>query len=690
REHLRNLARHCPIPIFWAGRQLEAEPEADADTAFRRLSFSEGGFTGSVELSPQCARESLVDFVTFGVTVSAERLNLPAVQVAGIVRNDAFRKSLSQTGILRDDLYKSAVELLQRSSQKLLLRTLAEASLSAESVGQALDDPALRREWMRWEERSLPEALAQTVLEPLASDPGEAGRAKAALIERFSLTAFCARAACLARADALKGGDPDPALQALWRAPLLFDLRSRPLSLMDLEEQRRWLGLVPFCDDWDQQPVANLLVARVAIPSDRSFLEAFFGKDAKPMKAAAAAAAPPVMPELDEPNLLLKLPFKSALATGEIGLSLVPHTRASRIRWLRDRRPLAVSAWPLGGLRLEAVVECPSLKSVPQVGAPDAAAAECLSELMTAAPAVYRRLAELYDPRAETPRQAILREHLLDLAAVSWDPGGARWRANDWLDDLKLLRDAGGRMLSMRELREGAARGEKVFLAHSVHPEALQELTAGYPDHGRLLLGGTKLILGIAPPPRPRGPVEPEPAPHPRPPIEPAKPPAARPPAPERANTPPPPAYLADISPSTPRGGSRVGARAPGASAERTDSQDPAAPLRAILRALAASKGCPLPEEEIAALGFGSRPDAGILYRDQSWMLNAAHPMIQLLASRGAADENAAFLVSILYTALNRASPRFTDDDDLKFQMALADLLLEGAPPDDGGAGRTA
>ena len=70
--------------------------------------------------------------------------------------------------------------------------------------------------------------------------------------------------------------------------------------------------------------------------------------------------------------------------------------------------------------------------------------------------------------------------------------------------------------------------------------------------------------------------------------------------------------------------------------------------------------------------------DGGLLdiRGEESWDLNAAHPLTKAMLDCSLPDsEKSAYLASVVYTAANRNLASVTDQDDVKFQQALADQI---------------
>lgn len=64
--------------------------------------------------------------------------------------------------------------------------------------------------------------------------------------------------------------------------------------------------------------------------------------------------------------------------------------------------------------------------------------------------------------------------------------------------------------------------------------------------------------------------------------------------------------------------------------------------------------------------------------KTERWDLDESHPMVEaVLGSLLTDEEKALYLASLVYTAANRSLSYVTDQDDVKFQQALADQLTE-------------
>ncbi|MBI5243166.1 MAG: hypothetical protein HY922_05690 [Elusimicrobia bacterium] len=664
--YVQTLCRHCPIPIQLRRDVINASADPREDPL--RVFFKEQGIRGELALSPGALAFSGIDLVTHGATIAVEQARLSGAQGRGFVCNDGFRKSLSQAGVIKDERYEASLALVQRSSEQLLERAMNFVRGHGAKAGKLLLAPQLRRHWMDWEAQSLAEMILQRF-----SRVDPSGK-EADILRRMSLAVAALRSASSARMKEFKQGRLSP----LWEAPALFDTQGAPLSLRELDDQRLWLGYVPMAEDPLAGGAEGFRIAWIFKDCERRFIQDFF-PNAKFVQSSDFSGA---RPALNEPNLLAAVPFRFGKAVGEIGLSLTPHTRSSRIRWLRDGRPISVSFQQLKGLRIEAAVENPALGRARTVKEETQSAAECLNAIAEAALGAYRKIAAEYDPSQAVPRQAVIREHLLDLATMSWDPERGAWKAHAWLEELALFRDARGSMLSMRELREAAAAGKARRLSASPHPESLREITYGYPDHIQALFGSSKLVTGIEPIQQAKAPAAPPPsASGERPRLSGTAFPKPPPPPKARRKLPAASAPATSVKPAAqelPRTEPQPQSRAEPASAEDL-VLTPQGEFRRWLKDLFLGNASPLQPEQIAAVRLEPLQWEGLIVSASSKevTLNTAHPLIRSLDAAGPLERRLPYLVSIFYTALNRAAPEITDEADIQAQLALVDYLLE-------------
>ena len=652
REFLEHYARHCPIPVTIARARLQVSGEVRGALSAR---FDHNGISGGMFLPEWAPPHSRIDLVTHGVIVAEETLKLPGIQVEGWVRNDGFRKTLSQMGVVKDAFYLQAMGALSQYSQHMLKEAAARAWQKATACGQILADEGMRLCWMPWETANLAERLGSLVA------PGTRGRSvEAAVVREQSVLVSALRQAALhRRADIVAERSADGLHDILADAPVLFDALGRPLSLRPLLAQARWLGHVPTVDSRRVTAQGPLTAVWVVREVDRQFLEAFFPERVRGLRDDAAAVDPAARPVLDDPSLLVKRPFMAGPVSGEVGLSISPHPRTSRLRWIGANGPLGTIVWDLRGLRMEATLHHPGLSALPREQAPTPEARAALSALMAEAPALYQLLAREYAPDEDTPRMAAVREHLMDFMRLTYDAQNLDTPAVPWLARIPLMLDKAGRRVSLEDLRNRSAAGEKTPVRASVHPARLAPLVSGYPDHMAQLFGDSPRIelLGALPPP--------------------AAPPAASAVRlPKTTRHEPKPAKEA-----APRQDVKLPKTArvePAAAAGEDLVADPGEELRAWLSEIKRQGSCSVPEATLAALRLVKRGRGRFIQYmpDSSWELDAGNPLAAPLAAL-APDAAMPYLVSITHSGINRALSGLTDAQDAVFTEALARLALE-------------
>jgi hypothetical protein len=672
-QYLADYCRRCPIPITLSGSSL-AEPSKEPETLIRRR-FSHEGVEGELALRHQWIENSRLEFVIRGVRVATEHPRLPGAQGDGYIRDDAFKKSLSQMGVVKESRYQAALLRAGAQSVELLRDCIAWAWKLAPTVAPCLRAVNGHNLWMPWIGASFRENLKDLLLPhghgampeaPLPEDwPGMLVPA-ASRVYWMSVLMTTLRYACLRlRDDMLAGKDGVPDM--LWDAPVLFDTSGKPLTLKTVTDVSRCLGHVPYLEGSTPGPTGSLATAWIVRPPDLQFLQAFFpGEDTVRRltdEALAAWSETEVSgPKLEEQNLLARLSFRAGDVNGEAGLSVSLHTKFSRIRWLAAGRPLGRTVWPLRGLRLEAVIDDRRLPGSPRPEDPEAA--QAVAELLARVPELYREVAAKYDPMIDVPQHAMLREHLLDFFCFCWDAAGQSCGEYAWLESLPLFREADGRMLSFADIRAAAGSGRKPTLLSSPHPPKLRELATGFPEHAAGLFAGSPWVEAI------------KPIVSPAPKAEEAPPTKVVTPAPKKEEEqpkkqiqePPKEAPVQDMAP------------------------DRTAVLKKWLRALKNTGACPLPDDAVEHVCFRETEGAPLVQFQggSEWGLNLAHPLAKAIASQRGLDTVVPYLVSVYCTGVNRLQRDVTDEEDARLTEALLDIALRTYLPESGRRGRGA
>jgi len=654
RAYLEEFCTHCPVPIELWGHLVNRKP-GRPKLPFR--DFAKVNASGRLELVVGAPEWSTIDLVTFGVTISRQRLLLPGVQASGFVRCDGLRKSLSQMGVVKDERYKETVEILGRESMELLNRTVTQVRRSARPVSRRLAGGGLHR-WMRWELPSFRERLSS-----LFSGSGEDStidRKTAEVIHRAAVGTAALREACLRGRLSMLKDEPGPA-EALWDAPVLFSAGGNALSLRTLEKQRRWLGHVPYVRAVPPAASGRLAAAWAVRPLEVEFLEAFFPGQVQAFKAGSGERPADKRPLLNEEHLLTRQHVGGGPEYGEMGLSISPHPSLSRIRWMSGGQPLGHTVWSLDGLRVEAVMDHPTLSELPRRDVPGKAAVRCVSALVRAAPPLYMKLARKYRPNLDSPRQAAIREHLLDMLAHSWDASKGECPGREWLETLELFRGERGKLFGLKQLRTRSEKNAPVRLAASSHPERLR---ASFPDYSERLRGLLE-AAGLAAKARAASPVPAPAKPRPALPV-PASAGSPRPSGERKGEPPAKQCHSVPPAPVSPE------ARTPVGSLEDE--------LRRWLAELF-TRGVLPKHDAVRSLRLVERDGTVLVKRIRGsvprFELDIRHHMA--LGNDGMSFSKASipYLLSVYYSALNRMFRDITDADDEGFTMALAEMATD-------------
>lgn len=306
---LRAEALYSPVPVRVNGKDVRGA------LRLPRLGRERSEERDGVRFRAAIAREwndSSLTLVSRGVVASRREIVLPAPLVA-VVWHDGLARNASHSDVVEDARYQA------------LLRDLAELS-----------------------ERCA-EGLAEDLL---AGDLGEDSE------QARSLLVHLAR-------------QRKPPLPAIYEsAPLLRDQRGRPLSLADLEAQRRSLGVVPVTEHRLATDVADLRVAWARNAVERALLENRFGKSVQDAASHVLRLmrrqqnvqrweASPRPAELPPGEWILRRRLKEP--AGEIGVSPRDTDAGSVLHVLHQGRLLETRPIP-SALSYVAVLDFPELE----------------------------------------------------------------------------------------------------------------------------------------------------------------------------------------------------------------------------------------------------------------------------------------------------------------------------------------
>ena len=272
----------------------------------------------------------------------------------------------------------------------------------------------------------------------------------------------------------------------------------------------------------------------------------------------------------------------------------------------------------------------------------------------------YEELADRWPPaRPGTEWFDVAQRYVLE-AALRADKDRALFAGWDAvrrrLQSLKLFRCSDGAFTSLDELRDSCKPDGVLRYADPEEPtRSVDAPLLPNPKLVAQLLGVQKLKK-----------LKDAPLPAPAPPSQGFGVPALPASAEAGAAAPPPTTGRVLLEPSTPAPREKEGPPPP-----------PAVALaHKLLLGLRGRKG--LPRHEASALKLGTElPDSPIsIGAKGEWVLDARHPLVvAILESTLPANEQAAYLASVAYTAANRLKHKVSDDDDIRFQDALSSAL---------------
>ncbi|MBI4423922.1 MAG: hypothetical protein HY554_09360 [Elusimicrobia bacterium] len=462
-EQVEKLCRVSPIPL-WLGSQ-EAARLREAP-GIPGLYFEDKEVHGWLTVPPEPLAATALEAYTLGVFVAPTQAQLPRVQVEGYLNDDLFSLSASQTSVSRNTRFRKTMEIAAVCADKLLLKTAEESRPRLEAAAEAVQDTDLLYYWRsriergRAAERPSPlEGAKESVKGALRLLAGVDLKRRNDAIAELQWTA---RATVWLRdaAGRLLGDidkdQKDPLLAALWKAAVLLGVDGKPLSLLELELQRRRLGYIPV----SQRACSQLPFQAVWVTSARDVevLVKRFPDQIRDVSshldtlsvAASAGGARVTLESAGTADVLVRDAFEGCGHRGEVGLSLTPMESGARLTLLQNGAAASFTQLA-SSLRFDAALEKTEEREARALPA----------ALEKAALGLYRRLASEYDCWKTGDRNAAVREHLLDfLLATRPDPSAVPGR---WIESMPLF-DCVDSWIDYERLRAAVRDGRPVFV----------------------------------------------------------------------------------------------------------------------------------------------------------------------------------------------------------------------------------
>lgn len=448
---LREGAALSTLEVSLDGEKLPAWRARGPDD---RELFEDGSTRGWVAVQREPGRESLLELYAQGALVERTALRLPIAQVHARLNDDEFVLNASQSGVVRDAVFKRALARLEAPTRALVGARAAGLARALPRLGPRLLDAALRKRWRDVLEagRERPEgATVGAVIETAASLllavrlDGEA-RAEAAELEQLARDARWLRQLCVERLRRKVKRDDQVDL-ALRSAPLFVDARAAPLSFAELEEQRLRIGHVPFTT----KPGAGLPTRALwAISAGEERLVGdLLGAPTRDATAIVVRERPgggmATFEQAGLPAALIRASLRTeGTLVGEVGLSIAPEARA-RLHLLTEGAPSGLVEDP-GPLRFDAVVTDGerTWSRDPLTTREERLCSALLEQAREQARGLYKRLAEEYELDDLTARGAAIRAHLFDYLTAELAARGpsAPPDESSWIAQEPLFREA--------------------------------------------------------------------------------------------------------------------------------------------------------------------------------------------------------------------------------------------------------
>jgi len=446
-----------------------------------------------------------------GVFVELVEVDLPLVRVDGWINDDGFALNLARSGVVRDIRFNKAMELAASKAGRLLLEKIRAQAGAITEVGRLIRDTLLFRAWGDWLKRG---EVAETVfplrlskglfelLKWLVVNPPEWNSDNANNVWYAARVTAWLREACERNLTDRDKDSTNPTLRALWETPIFLSVDGKPLSLSQLESQRRRLGHVPF--SW--RPFSGVAlpyeVVWLTCEQDRACLSRHFpglerdlsqhlmslAKQVRDSHGAADKGATGLLERAGIFALLIRDGFQAGRFQGEVGLEMSPGERNARVVILRaGKQPSSILLDC--GLRFAAAVERATTKG--GSGNSDTVAESERREVqvsaMQAAGSLYRKLASEYDVKNQTPRNGAIHEHLLDYlveAVGKAAPPASPSEQDRWVESVPLFK-VGKVWLDFARLRLAYEEGQAFYLLQD------QRMVRG--------LDGKSVLAGCAP-----------------------------------------------------------------------------------------------------------------------------------------------------------------------------------------------
>jgi len=256
----RNLLSHArwrcfssPVPVLINNADI---PRGRTETGKQVVYFDEGPLHGSIAVPKWPEQAS-----TLVTAVNNVMLDLPLqaklrhLQVSGYLNNDDFTMNISQTGVVNNSRCSKALAVVAKQVPVLLEHVLRCQEKDLPAAGRAMAYGGMSEYWKNCVESGRPlepgllvgllKGLKNLVLAGLGADEGKWGGSEQFIRETARVTLWL-REACGRLLNFYEKDRYDPLLKSLWQAPLFLTVNAEARSLLQVEEQAKKIGFVPY------------------------------------------------------------------------------------------------------------------------------------------------------------------------------------------------------------------------------------------------------------------------------------------------------------------------------------------------------------------------------------------------------------------------------------------------------------
>jgi hypothetical protein len=429
-----------------------------------------------LNVTPPAMKDSSIMFYSHGVLIEQLKLKLPVAPVVASINDDRFALNASQCGVVRDGVFRHAVQRLDKPCEELIRSEAAALAQSLPAIARRFDQNRARR---AWRERLEPQqdriflisSAADATLSLL--ETVRRGSQKQFFMELQDAVQVVAWLRDVAAASSLLKSTPKAA--ALRAAPLFMGVDGGVLSLGDLADEVRqrsylpysfrpaWGAALPFRALWALWPGEEHLAAQLLGGArERNVTEVV-----RRYLASAHNAGSATFEQAGLPAPLIRSELHAAGYFGEVGLLAAPAAQG-QLHLLTQGIPSGLLE---GGPLLFTAVAAGSKyrwDSMPLTA--DIVNPQLFATARADAERLYPKLAEELDSADSSATGAAIRAHLVDFLAIELEKRGTEVVGGSttlWIANQPLFLTSDG-AASFAQILARIETGEIVYVARQL------------------------------------------------------------------------------------------------------------------------------------------------------------------------------------------------------------------------------